>query len=75
MKRIKIIILIIALAALLLTPIPMRYKDGGTVRYQAVLYSVTDYHAMVGVDKFLIGVEVKIFDIPLFNNTRVEPHE
>ena len=63
----KIIIVVISL--ILLTPVPMRYKDGGTVCYQAILYSVTNYHAMRTVEEFDIGIEIKTFGITIYENT------
>ena len=45
-KRFRIwMIPIILLALICLIPIPVHVKDGGTVKYTAVLYSVTDWHA------------------------------
>lgn len=34
----------IALVLMLLIPFPVRLKDGGSVQWNAVLYSVTDVH-------------------------------
>ena len=42
MKKKVITTVCILLSALLLIPIPLRLRDGGTVKYQAVLYSVSD---------------------------------
>jgi hypothetical protein len=60
-KRIIILVLIVVLAVLLI-PIPERYKDGGTVKYRAVLWSYTDYHALADVmgenSEPVIGYEV-----------------
>jgi|GEM_PF-204549 len=67
-KRIGIII-IMALTLILLFPITLRYKDGGTVRYQAILYSITDYHSFRGVDGYDTGVEIKILGITVYENT------
>lgn len=69
-KVIKIAIIIISL--ILLFPIPLRYKDGGTVKYQAVLYSITDYHALRGVDGYDTGIEIKILGITVYENTTFE---
>ena len=45
-KRFRIwMIPIILLALICLIPIPVHVKDGGTVKYNAVMYSVTDWHA------------------------------
>ncbi len=62
----KITIIIVTL--ILLVPIPRGVKDGGTVEYHAVLYSVTDYHAfrdMIGYD---VGIEIKILGKTVYKN-------
>ena len=48
MKKLKKLILVTIVVALIacLIPIPMVYKDGGTVRFNAVLYSVVFWHFM-----------------------------
>lgn len=46
MKKRKRIIICVLLAILLLIPIPLRLKDGGTVKYQALLYSVSKVHRL-----------------------------
>ena len=46
MKKKALVIVGIILAIVLLFPIPMRLKDGGTVKYQAVLYSISDVHRL-----------------------------
>lgn len=65
-----VIILVIALVIML---IPVRYqlKDGGSVVYKAVLYEVTDWHAMTSaVDgEYKIGITVKILGLKVFDNT------
>lgn len=72
MKKKIIRITIIIIALILLFPIPLRYKDGGTVKYQAVLYSITDYHALRGVDGYDTGIEIKILGITVYENTTFE---
>ena len=51
MKK-KIIFSAIAVisAAILLIPMPFRYKDGGTVEYSAVLWGVTKHHTIAEKD-------------------------
>ncbi len=71
-KLIRNLIIIIALIVLLF-PIPLHYKDGGTVEYKALVYSVTDYHAINTEDgEYLVGQTIEIFGITIFDNTRVE---
>lgn len=46
MKNKKIWIIIVIVALVLLFPIPMRLKDGGSIEFKAILYSVTKYHQL-----------------------------
>ncbi|NLO09789.1 MAG: hypothetical protein GX129_07980 [Clostridiales bacterium] len=72
MKKKLLRIAIIIIAIILLLPIPIRYKDGGTVEYKAILYSVTDYHSLNGVDGYDTGIEIKVFGITIYENTTFE---
>ena len=70
MKAKAIAIGLILLMFILLIPIPLRYKDGGTVEYRALLYSVYDVHRLAtepagGYDE---GIIVKVLGIEIFNN-------
>jgi len=60
----------IALALVLLVPIPLRLKDGGTVEYRAVLYSVKDVHrlALETENGYLEGTIIEILGLEVFNN-------
>lgn len=69
-KVIRIAIIIITL--ILLVPIPLRFKDGGTVKYQAILYSITDYHALRGIDGYDTGIVIKVLGITVYENTTFE---
>ena len=77
MKK-KIIALILAtlVLAMLLIPIPLRLKDGGTVVWQAVLYSVSDVHSLALEEDvqngkaFYEGIIVKILGFEVFNNVK-----
>ncbi len=72
MKKKIIRIFIIIVALMLMFPFPISYKDGGTVKYQAVLYSITDYHAIRGVEEYDTGIEIKIIGITVYENTTFE---
>ena len=73
MKKKLIIGICILLIAVLLIPIPMRLKDGGTVRYTAILYTIEDVHRLnpdVNSDQeYLEGTIIKILGMEVFNNT------
>ncbi len=44
----------------MLFPIPLHLKNGGTIVYQATLYSVHKVHSMEVVDSGLVYLEGKI---------------
>lgn len=69
MKKTLLTIVILVVVLLLLIPIPMRASDGGTVRYQAVVYSVTNYHSLNASGGYDTGIEVKILGITVYKNT------
>lgn len=63
------------LTIILLLPIPLHLKDGGTVVYKAALYSVHKVHSMDLVDSELVYLEgtiVKILGIEVFNNVETQ---
>ena len=53
----------------MLIPIKYSYKDGGTVQYKAVLYSLTFWHSIDAryESGFYEAIEVKIFPFNLFD--------
>lgn len=80
-KKLRIIIPLI-IALILLIPIPMHAKDGGTVTYNAVLYSVTKRHSMWnesgtpdGTFGYLIGTEVRILWFTVYDDVQFVPQE
>ena len=72
MKKKLIIGICILLVVILLIPIPMRLKDGGTVAYTAILYPVEDVHRLnpdiESEQEYLEGTIVKILGVEVFNN-------
>lgn len=62
--------LCIVLILLLLFPIPLRLKDGGTVKYQAVLYSISDVHRLDpdSEDGYQDGVIIEILGMKVYSN-------
>ncbi len=71
MKKIIMAICILIVIALLI-PIPMRMKDGGTVKYQAVLYSVSDVHRIAPSTEsgYEDGIIVEILGMQVFNSVK-----
>ena len=72
MKKKAMIGICVLLAIVLLVPIPMRLKDGGTVVYHAVLYQVEDVHRLCPVDtagdEYLEGMIVRILGMEVYNS-------
>ena len=72
MKKKVMIGICVLLATVLLVPIPMRLKDGGTVVYHAVLYQVEDVHRLGAVDtaedEYLEGMIVRILGMEVYNS-------
>lgn len=74
MKKKVIIGICILLAIVLLIPIPMHLKDGGTVVYNAILYRVEKVHRIdtkstKEID-YLEGTIVKILGIEVYNDVK-----
>ena len=72
MKKKNLICVAIVVALVLFIPIPMRLKDGGSVVYQAVLYSVKDVHSlnpdMESGAPYKEGVVIKVLGVKIFDN-------
>ncbi|MDE6832858.1 MAG: hypothetical protein K2J39_01215 [Ruminococcus sp.] len=70
-KKLKIIIPLI-IAIILLVPVKEHYKDGGTVKYNAVLWSVTKHHGMTydsaGNAGYNTGTTVRILCFEVYSN-------
>ena len=74
MKKKIIMAICIFVVIALLIPIPMRMKDGGTVKYQAVLYSVSDVHRLAPSTEsgYEDGIIVEILGMQVFNNVKFQ---
>ena len=74
MKKKAIIIICVLLAVVLLFPIPLRLRDGGTVQYKAILYTVSDVHSIAAIEEqengteFNEGIIVEMLGFEIFNN-------
>ena len=77
-KKIMTVICLVLVALVLLVPIPMYYKDGGTVSYNAVLYSVTKVHSITSRytdDGELemghkVGTRVRVLIFPIYDDVK-----
>ncbi len=68
----KKIIIAVILCVILLTPIPRFLKDGGTVEYNAVLYSVRKVHSING-DGYNVGTEVRLLFWEVYSSVEYQP--
>ena len=72
MKKALLITACILLAVILLFPFPQRLKDGGSVEYNAALYSITDVHRLnpdiTSEQEFITGITVEVLGVEVFNN-------
>ncbi|MBQ4560293.1 MAG: hypothetical protein IJA54_08245 [Tyzzerella sp.] len=85
MKKKMTVGIIVVCLLICLIPIPLRKKDGGSVEYKALFYSVTKYHQIVlnpETDSeegdivesgFIKGWGIKILGVEIFNNTQYVP--
>lgn len=71
-KRFGIVAVILVLV-ILLTPIRMNLKDGGSVRYKSMIYEVTKIHQLAPetdeVKPYIDGFEVKILGRTIYRKT------
>ena len=73
MKKL-LILFVILIFVLMLIPVRGQLKDGGTVVYTAVLYSVYDLHQLNpdldAPNKYIEGIIIKILGIEVYNSTK-----
>ena len=77
MKNKFLLIVIIILLLILLIPIPMRLKDGGSIRFQALLYSITKYHKLSETldGDYIEGIGIEVLGVEIFDSTdKIETH-
>ena len=71
MKKRNVYIMCALLAIIFLIPIPLRLKDGGTVEYKALAYSVSRVHRLADVKaekEYEEGIIIKVLGIEVYNN-------
>lgn len=74
MKKKTIVFIIIFIAIVLLFPIPFRLKDGGSIEFKALLYTVTKYHRLSATSEtgYNDGLGIEILGIEVYNNLKDE---
>lgn len=70
MKKKIFAVIVIVVFVILLTPIRMNLKDGGSVKYKSLVYEVTKIHRLApdvdGVKPYIDGFEVKILGVTVY---------
>lgn len=74
MKKKILIVLLVLVLIVLLFPVKLQHKDGGSVAYQSLvgIYRVTDWHQMLPLDEtecYKEGISVELFGMEVYNNT------
>ena len=78
MKKKVIIVVVIIVLMILLVPIPFKLRDGGTVEWKSLTYSIANVHSIYAVgnesNKYELGykegIVIKIFNMTVYNNTK-----
>lgn len=68
MKK-KVIIIICVILVIMLIPVRLQLKDGGTVEYKSILYKVSKVHRTID-NGFDIGTEIRILGFKVFDNVK-----
>lgn len=73
MSKKKIVIIAIILFVLMLIPIPMKLKDGGSTEYKAILYNITKVHRInvQAPTGYETGWEIKILGFQVYSEVNV----
>ena len=70
MKNKKIAIIVIILLILLI-PIPFKLKEGGTIEWKSLTYSISKVNSIYSIND-IPWVIIKIFNITVFNNSKYD---
>ncbi len=71
-KNVLVIAIIILLIALLIPFKISKLKDGGSIEFNSLLYSVTKYHKFAPENsekEYIDGIEIKILGVKIFDST------
>ena len=77
MKKKIITMVVIIIAIILLFPLPMRLKDGGSIEFKALLYTVTKYHKLSGNPNqmYIDGLGIEILGMEIYNSAKEQENE
>lgn len=70
MKKKFVLVLIVVFMLIMLFPQRIALKDGGSVIYKSLVYSVYKLHRIINTEGVVLdGTEVEIFGIMVYKNT------
>ncbi|MBR5947651.1 MAG: hypothetical protein IKZ82_03240 [Clostridia bacterium] len=78
-RRKTVLVFCAVLLVLMLIPIRHKYKDGGTVAWKSILYSVYDMHADAGIEAetgknlYTVGTRIELLGFTVLDNTHDAP--
>lgn len=72
MKKKIVVGIVIAIVFILLIPIPMRLKDGGSIEFKAILYTIIKYHQidLNSETGYIDGIGIEILGKEIYNNMK-----
>ncbi|MBQ2942526.1 MAG: hypothetical protein IJD97_09845 [Clostridia bacterium] len=70
-RRVIISMVILMIFFLCLIPEKAFYSDGGTVQWKSIIYSITKYNAIIEENEYMVGYEVEVFGITIYDNTHI----
>lgn len=73
-KHVVISLIVIMLSVILLFPMTYSLDDGGTVEYDAILYSVRKEHSING-SGYNVGIIVRVLFWEVYNDVEYIPGE
>lgn len=77
MRKKALIIILVLVLVILLFPVRLQLKDGGSIRYKSLTYSITNVHSLVSeaeakkdgkVKPYNDGIIVEILGMKVFDN-------
>ena len=77
-KKTKLIIVIVTVLFILLFPIRLKYKDGGSTAYRSIvgIYEITDWNQMgammEGYETLKTGITIKLFGQTVLDNSKIK---
>lgn len=70
-RRVIISLVILMIFSLCLIPEKNFYTDGGTVKWKSIIYRITKYNAIIEENEYMVGYEVEVFGIKLYDDTHI----